>query len=86
MRTTINLDPSLLSEAKVVAARRRCSLGRVIDDALRAHLAAELADPDATVFRMRVFDGTPGLRPGVDLEDRAALAELLGDDEFPRRR
>lgn len=86
MRTTVNIDPSLLHEAKAVASRRRCSLGRVIDDALRAHLTAEASTAEPEPFQIRPFGGQLGLRPGVDLEDKEAMAELLGDNEFPWRR
>lgn len=85
MRTTVNLDPSLLHDAKAVAARRHCTLGRLIDDALRAHLAAEARERSPEPFQIRPFRGQLGLRPGVDLEDKEALAELLGDNEFPWR-
>lgn len=86
MRTTVNLDPSLLHDAKRLAAQRRCSLGRVIDDALRACLAAESDRAATAPVEIRTFVGQLGLRPGVDLEDRAAMAQVLGDDAFPRPR
>ncbi len=84
MRTTVNLDPSLLHDAKAVAFRRRCSLGRVIDDALRAHLSADAATAGPEGFVIVPY-GHGGLHPGVDLEDRARMADLLGDNAFPAR-
>ena len=74
MRTTVNIDPELLAAAKELAARTRRSLGEVVDDALRLLLAERPAD--RAPVRLPVFGGS-GLRPGVDLEDKDALAELL---------
>lgn len=77
MRTTVNIDDALLEQAKVVAARTRRTLGEVVDDALRVAFAAPSGE------RARVSletDGGSGLQPGVDLLDKEALAELLGDN------
>lgn len=82
MRTTVNIDENLLAEAKAVAARTRRTLGDVVDDALRA----VLVDRAAPRQRARVVlptDGGSGLQPGVDLEDKEAMAELLGDNRPP---
>jgi hypothetical protein len=82
VRTTVNIDDNLLSEAKVLAARTSRSLGDVVDDALRAMLRRD-ADPDGrNEFRLPTH-GSGGLRPGVNLEDKDALSELLGDNHFP---
>ena len=80
MRTTVNVDEALLTQAKELAARTRRSLGEVIEDALRVLLAArEPAGSRATVV-LPVYGGS-GLRPGVDLDDKESLAALL--DEGP---
>lgn len=81
MRTTVNLDPELLAEAKAVAASTGRTLGDVLDDALRIGLARgrQGAEQKAT-FCLPVL-GEGGLRPGVDLDDREALADLLGDQD-----
>jgi len=80
VRTTVNIDPELLIQAKIAAVRGHRPLGSVIDDALRAMLSepSELGG-----HRPRVVletDGGSGLLPGVDLEDRDSLAELLGEN------
>lgn len=79
MRTTVNIDPRLLAEAKIVAARTHRSLGAVIDDALRVMLVDRADDTEREDFSLPT-DGGTGLRPGVDLEDKEHLAELLGDN------
>lgn len=82
MRTTVNIDDHLLAEAKILAARTSRSLGAVIDDALRAMLRRETDTDVRREFRLPTH-GAGGLQPGVDLEDREALAELTGDNAAP---
>lgn len=77
MRTTVNIDDALLQAARERAARSRRSLGDVVDDALRV-LLAERPDERPPV-ELPTYGGS-GLRPGVDLEDKDALAELLDED------
>ncbi len=77
MRTTVNIDDHLLAEAKVLAARTSKPLGAVLDDALRALLHARSADRPR--FELPTH-GKSGLQAGVDLDDREALAEVLGDN------
>jgi hypothetical protein len=81
MRTTVTIDDHLLAEAKVRAARDHRTVGEVIDDALRLAFARSApSGEDAFTFRLPTH-GSGGLRPGVDLEDREALADILGDNE-----
>lgn len=76
MRTTIRLDDSLLAEAKKVAAAKGSTLTAVIETALRQSFAHR----QRAAQRGRVSfttSGKGGLRPGVDLDDSAALLELI---------
>jgi len=82
MRTTVNIDEHLLAEAKVLAARTSRSLGAVLDDALRAMLRRDAEKRHRSKFRLPTH-GTGGLQPGVDLNDKGALAELMGDNAAP---
>ncbi|CAN5714062.1 ribbon-helix-helix domain-containing protein [soil metagenome] len=77
MRTTVNIDEHLLAEARQLATRSRRSLGDVVDDALRV-LLSEPATPPSGRTQLPVF-GSGGLRPGVDLEAKEALAALLDE-------
>lgn len=79
MRTTLNISDDLLAEAKVLAARTHRSVGAVVDDALRVLLrrGASESEPSGWTFPT---GGAGGLMPGVNLEDREALADLLGDN------
>lgn len=82
MRTTVNIDDHLLAEAKVLAARTSRSLGSILDDALRAMLHRDTGPKARQVFELPTH-GHGGLQPGVDLDDKDALAELIGDNAAP---
>lgn len=73
MRTTLDLDPTVLQELKARGARERRSLGAVASDLLAAALKD---DQDAAP---RSFDWRPvdaGV-PLVDLDDKDAVARVL---------
>jgi hypothetical protein len=79
MRTTINIDDTLLAEAKQVAARTGRSLTDVVEDALRESLHRRHR-PARRAVELPVF-GEEGLQPGVDLDDSAALLDLMDEDD-----
>jgi hypothetical protein len=80
MRTTVRLDENLLREAKGYAAATGRTLTAVIEavieDALREALARRHKSSERSCFRLRTFKGT-GLQPGIDLDDSAALWDLV---------
>ena len=77
MRTTLNLDPELIRIAKETAARTGRTLTAVIEDALRLSLATA-APATVAPLELPLSPGRP--LPGVDLDDSAALVDLLEDD------
>ena len=79
MRTTVTIDDHLLKRAKQLAVQSGRSLGDIVDDAL-AVLIARADTATAAPAVALPTDGGSGLRPGVDLEDKEALAMMLGDD------
>lgn len=76
----MNIDPELLTQAKIAAARGHRPLGSVIDDALRAMLSEPSESRHQRPRVVLETDGGSGLQPGVDLEDKDSLAELLGEN------
>ena len=83
MRTTIRLPDDLLEEAKIYAARSGKTLTAVIEDALRESLARKQGgDAPKRPIRLTTVGGA-GLRPGVDLDDSAALLELMEAPDDP---
>lgn len=82
MRTTINLPDDLLSRAKQRAAATHRTLTAVMEDALRA--ALDHAPDPAPAQRTRlVTHGAGGTRAGVDLDDGAALLDLMDERGDP---
>ena len=82
VRTTVNIDEHLLAEAKVLAAKTSKSLGAILDDALRALLRSNAQSDTRPPFVLPTH-GKGGLQPGVDLDDKEALAELMGENAAP---
>jgi hypothetical protein len=79
VRTTVDLPDDLLSEAKERAAREGRSLSEVVGDAVRSSFS-RTATADRGPVELPSFDGG-GLQPGVDLDDGAALLELMERDD-----
>jgi Ribbon-helix-helix protein, copG family len=75
MRTTVDLPPDVLARAKELAAREGRSLSEVVTDAVRSSFA-RTATAERGPIQLPTF-GEGGLHPGVDLDDSAALLELM---------
>lgn len=80
MRTTIQLDDALLTEVKKVAAETGRTFTAVVEDALREVIARRKHPRPASKPKFTTFGGK-GLQSGVDLDNSAALLELM---ERPR--
>jgi len=77
----VRLDDTLLRQAKKLAAETGRSLTAVIEDALRevvGRRAASSARKENIAFP--TFKGR-GLRPGVDLDNSAALLDVMEERE-----
>jgi hypothetical protein len=75
MRTTVYLPDELLTEIKKLAAESHTTVTAVIEDALRERLARR-RKPVARPVHLTTF-GSGGLQPGSDLDDTAALLDLM---------
>jgi hypothetical protein len=82
MRTTIRIDDQLLKKAKQMAARSGKSLTAIIEDALRESLARQELPSQREPVHLITFKGK-GLLPGVDLDDSAALLDLMESADGP---
>ena len=76
MRTTLDINDELLRQVKRRAADERTSLRAVIESALRAHIRPPRR---GTSYRLRWRTEKCRLRPGVRIEDRDALFDLMED-------
>jgi hypothetical protein len=77
MRTTLTIDDALLRRAKQASVERNCSIGEVIEDALRTSLVARPKSARSAPARpLKTFRGT-GLQPGVDLTSTTNVLEAM---------
>jgi hypothetical protein len=76
VRTTINLSDPLLAQARRRAAETGRTLTAFIADAVRESLARRRDGQELPPVRLTTFRGT-GVQPGVDLDDSAALEDLM---------
>ena len=83
MRTTVRLDDALLKQVKQYAVEEGITLTAVLHQALRELLAARRRVRDHERTPLPSFSGE-GLQPGVDLDDAAALLELMERGDDPR--
>jgi hypothetical protein len=78
MRTTISIDGDLLDQVRRRAAELGKTVSQVIEDSVREAMLRPRTTA-RTSFRVQPFRGGR-TRPGVDLDDNAALLELMADD------
>ena len=78
MRTTIQLDDELFAGTKQLAARTGRTVTGVIEDALREMLARQQEASERSPLRLTTVSGHSPL-PSVDLDDSAALLDLMED-------
>jgi len=77
MRTTLDIDDTLLEKAKARARQTRRTLTGVIEEALRQALigTSPAAVPPVYTFTLKPVRGAT--LPGVDLSDRDSLYERM---------
>ena len=76
MRTTIRFNEQLLVQAKKLAADRGITLTALLEDSLREFLNRRGPAPRRGEVRLTTA-GRGGVRQNVDLDDSAALLELM---------
>jgi ribosomal protein L14 len=77
MRTTVRLDEALLERAKREARRRGETLTSLIERGLRLVLANPEKRPRGRRVEIPVCREGGGTLPGVDLDDSAALLDIV---------
>jgi hypothetical protein len=74
VRTTLDIADEILRQAKKRAADERVPLRKLVEDALRSYLSGRRA---RRAYRLKWTTERGGLRPGVDLDDRKRLLDLM---------
>lgn len=76
MRTTVRLDDGLFREVKRLAAETHRTFAAILEDAVRELIERRRRARAAPDAELPVFRGK-GLQPGVDLDNSAALFDLM---------
>jgi hypothetical protein len=84
MRTTITLEDGTARELKRVAHSSGKSFKQVVNETLRAGLAAAPDGRRARRYRLRP-SSLGGMQPGFDLDKALGLAASLEDAEIARK-
>jgi len=74
MRTTVDLNDGLLRQAKRRAADEGVALRQIMETALRVYLGKQ---PRPSGYKLRWRTESGRLQPGVRLDDRDALFDLM---------
>ena len=84
MRTTLTLEDQLAKALKNAAHRTGKPFKQVVNDTLRAGLAAAQVSAKARPYRLKTVS-LGGVLGGVALEKALRLAEVLEDQELARK-
>ncbi len=78
MKTTLDLNDALLTEAKTLAAQQRTTLTRLIEEGLQLRLRAQRSS--TRPLPLPVYRGKGGLAPGLDPLSNKSLLEAADGD------
>ena len=84
MRTTVRLDEAFMRQVKREAARRNQTVTSLIEAGLRLVLAQSKIPRRRRHVALPVSRAGGGLLPGVDLNDSAALLDIMEGRGTPR--
>lgn len=76
MRTTIRMKAGLADKAKKYCQKQGMSFTHFVEEAVTAYLHTPVNLPAQKAISLPSFKGK-GLMPGVDLDDSAALLDLM---------
>ncbi len=77
IRTTVRLEEALISQAKREAERRGETLTALIEQGLRLILAQSRPLRQREPVKLPVSKAGGGVLPGIDLNDSAALLDIM---------
>ncbi len=80
MKTTLDINDTLLANAKALAAKQRTSLTRLIEEGLQLRLRALPVANKILKRRLPVFKGRGGLVAGLNPGSNKAMLDAADDD------
>ena len=80
MKTTLDINDTLLANAKALAARQQTSLTRLIEEGLQLRLRSSQAASKPGKRKIPVFKGRGGMVSGLDPSSNKAMLDAADDD------
>lgn len=80
MKTTLDINDTLLANAKALAARKRTSLTRLIEEGLQLRLRSSRDATKTGSRKIPVFKGRGGLVAGLNPSSNKAMLDAADDD------
>ena len=80
MKTTLDINDSLLASAKALAAQQRTSLTRLIEEGLQLRLRSPNTATKVGKRKIPVFKGRGGLVAGLNASSNKAMLDAADDD------
>ena len=80
MKTTLDINDSLLANAKALAARQRTTLTRLIEEGLQLRLRSSRTVTKVSKGKIPVFKGRGGLIAGVNPCSNKAMLDATDND------
>ena len=80
MKTTLDINDSLLANAKALAAKQRTSLTRLIEEGLQLRLRTSRSSSKVSKRKLSIFKGRGGLVAGLDPSSNKALLDAADSD------
>ena len=80
MKTTLDINDSLLASAKALAAQQQTSLTRLIEEGLQLRLRTTHTATKVNKLKIPVFKGRGGLVAGVNPVSNKAMLDAADDD------
>lgn len=80
MKTTLDINDSLLANAKALAAQQQTSLTRLIEEGLQLRLRTSHPTAKVTKRKIPVFKGRGGIVAGLDPCSNKAMLDAADND------
>lgn len=84
MRTTLTIDDKIAKALKAAAYRSGKSFKQIVNETLRAGLAAKQVPPKPKPYKVKPAS-LGGVMAGIDLDKALRVAESIEDDEIARK-
>lgn len=80
MKTTLDINDSLLASAKALAARQQTTLTRLIEEGLQLRLRSARTTSKVSKHKLPVYKGRGGMVAGLNPLSNKAMLDAADDD------